>query len=79
MSGPASCRGRLALLLLLLLLQEVMELTSTFKQQKFQLVQSGFDPSKVPDPLYLLDEQLGSYVPLTDAVYRSILSGERRL
>uniref|UniRef100_H3CBS4 long-chain-fatty-acid--CoA ligase n=1 Tax=Tetraodon nigroviridis TaxID=99883 RepID=H3CBS4_TETNG len=59
--------------------QEVMELTSTFKQQKFQLVQSGFDPSKVPDPLYVLDYQQKSYVPLTDRVYQSILSGEHRL
>lgn len=56
-----------------------MELTSTFKQQKFQLVQSGFNPAKVLDPLYVLDYQQKSYVPLTDSIYQSILLGEHRL
>lgn len=56
-----------------------MELTSTFKQQKFQLVQSGFNPSQVPDPLYVLDYQQKSYVPLTGSVYQRLLQGEHRL
>lgn len=60
-------------------LQEVMEMTSTFKQQKFQLVQSGFNPSTISDPLYVLDYQQQSYVPLTDSIYQSILAGERKL
>ncbi|XP_003965113.2 long-chain fatty acid transport protein 6 [Takifugu rubripes] len=60
-------------------LQEEMEMTSTFKQQKFQLVQSGFNPSRVLDPLYVLDSQQQNYVPLTDSVYQNILSGEHRL
>ncbi|XP_068429789.1 long-chain fatty acid transport protein 6 [Clinocottus analis] len=60
-------------------LQEVMEMTSTFKQQKFQLVQSGFNPSTISDPLYVLDYQQESYVPLTDGIYWSILAGERKL
>lgn len=59
--------------------QEVMEITSTFKQQKFQLVQSGFNPSAISDPLYVLDNQQGSYIPLTDSIYQSILVGERKL
>ncbi|KAK9532970.1 hypothetical protein VZT92_010327 [Zoarces viviparus] len=60
-------------------LQEVMEMTSTFKQQKFQLVQSGFNPSTISDLLYVLDYQQESYIPLTDSIYRSILVGERKL
>lgn len=60
-------------------LQEVMEMTSTFKQQKFQLVQSGYNPSSISDPLYVLDHQQQLYVPLTDGVYQSILAGERKL
>ncbi|XP_070780260.1 long-chain fatty acid transport protein 6 [Enoplosus armatus] len=60
-------------------LQEVMEMTSTFKQQKFQLVQSGFNPSTISDPLYVLDYPQKSYVPLTDSTYHSVLSGERKL
>ncbi|XP_028273646.1 long-chain fatty acid transport protein 6 [Parambassis ranga] len=60
-------------------LQEVMEMTSTFKQQKFQLVQSGFNPSTISDPLYALDYQQKSYIPLTDLIYQSIIAGERKL
>lgn len=60
-------------------LQEVMEMTSTFKQQKFQLVQSGFNPSTISDPLYVLDHLQKSYIPLTDSIYQNILSGERKL
>nr|XP_046231096.1 long-chain fatty acid transport protein 6 [Scatophagus argus] len=60
-------------------LQEVMEMTSTFKQQKFQLVQGGFNPSVICDPLYVLDYQQKTYIPLTDSIYQSILAGERKL
>ncbi|XP_072310141.1 long-chain fatty acid transport protein 6 [Eucyclogobius newberryi] len=60
-------------------LQEVMEMTSTFKQQKFHLVQNGFNPSTISEPLYVIDYKLESYIPLTDAVYQSILTGERKL
>ncbi|XP_061703495.1 long-chain fatty acid transport protein 6 [Syngnathoides biaculeatus] len=60
-------------------LQVVMEMTSTFKQQKFHLVKSGFNPSTISDPLYVLDYQLKTYIPLTKSVYQSILCGERKL
>lgn len=60
-------------------LQEVMEMTSTFKQQKFQLVQSGFNPSTISVPLYVIDYQQKMYIPLTESVYQSILAGERKL
>ena len=63
----------------LLFSQEFMEMTSTFKQQKFKLVQSGINPSTVADPLYVLDYQQKSYIPLTDSIYQSILAGERKL
>ncbi|TKS84009.1 Long-chain fatty acid transport protein 6 [Collichthys lucidus] len=60
-------------------LQEVMEMTSTLKQQKFQLVQSGFNPSTISDPLYVLDYQQEMYIPLTDSIYQRILTGEQKL
>ncbi|XP_033952300.1 long-chain fatty acid transport protein 6 [Pseudochaenichthys georgianus] len=60
-------------------LQEEMEMTSTFKQHKFQLVQSGFNPSCISDLLFVLDHQQQSYIPLTDCIYHSILAGERKL
>ncbi|XP_037608691.1 long-chain fatty acid transport protein 6 [Sebastes umbrosus] len=60
-------------------LQEFMEMTSTFKQQKFQLVQSGFNPLTISDLLYVLDYQQQNYIPLTDSIYQSILAGDRKL
>ncbi|KAI1905153.1 hypothetical protein AGOR_G00013210 [Albula goreensis] len=60
-------------------IQESMEMTGTFKQQKFQLVESGFNPSKISDPLYFLDNAEKCYVPLTSAIYDRILSGQQKL
>ncbi|XP_047229551.1 long-chain fatty acid transport protein 6 isoform X2 [Girardinichthys multiradiatus] len=60
-------------------LQKVMETTSTFKQQKFQLVQSGFNPKTIADPLYVLDYQQKSYIPLTNQIYQDIVYGGRKL
>ncbi|KAA8578348.1 hypothetical protein FQN60_017435 [Etheostoma spectabile] len=58
---------------------EEMEMTSTFKQQKFHLVQSGFNPATISDLLYVLDYSQESYIPLTDSIYQSIIAGERKL
>ncbi|XP_029921204.1 long-chain fatty acid transport protein 6 [Myripristis murdjan] len=60
-------------------LQEFMDMTSTFKQQKFHLVQSGFNPATISEPLYFLDYTQKCYIPLTDSIYQSILAGERKL
>ncbi|XP_078145665.1 long-chain fatty acid transport protein 6 [Centroberyx gerrardi] len=60
-------------------LQEFMDMTGTFKQQKFQLVQSGFNPSTISEPLYCLDYSQKCYIPLTDSIYQNILAGERKL
>ncbi|CAL1568194.1 unnamed protein product [Knipowitschia caucasica] len=60
-------------------LQEVMEMTSTFKQQKFHLVKSGFNPANISVPLHVIDYKLESYIPLTDTIYQRILTGERKL
>ncbi|KAJ8338716.1 hypothetical protein SKAU_G00355020 [Synaphobranchus kaupii] len=60
-------------------IQDFMETTGTLKHQKFRLVDSGFNPSTISDPLYFLDNGEKSYVPLTDAVYGSIVSGQQKL
>ncbi|KAM4708726.1 long-chain fatty acid transport protein 6 [Discoglossus pictus] len=60
-------------------LQESMEVTGTFKQQKFRLVEQGFDPSTIQDQLYFLDDSAKSYVPLTKDIYDRILSGQIKL
>nr|XP_005007060.1 long-chain fatty acid transport protein 6 [Cavia porcellus] len=60
-------------------IQEKMETTETFKLQKFQLVEEGFNPLKISDPLYLMDNLKKSYVPLTQELYEQIISGEIKL
>ncbi|KAG1930723.1 long-chain fatty acid transport protein 6 [Pimephales promelas] len=60
-------------------LQESMEMTSTFKQQKFGLVESGFNPSTITDPLFFLDYTEKSYIPLTSSVYDSILNAQKKV
>lgn len=60
-------------------LQESLEMTSTFKQQKFGLVESGFNPSNISDPLYFLDYTEKSYIPLTSSVYDSILNCQKKV
>lgn len=56
-----------------------MEVTGTFKQMKVKLVEQGFDPVRIQDPLYILDDSEKSYVPLTAQIYNAILSGNMKL
>ncbi|NXL68009.1 S27A3 protein, partial [Chordeiles acutipennis] len=60
-------------------LQERLAMTETFKQQKVRLVQEGFDPARVPDPLFLLDEATKSYIPLGPALCQRLLDGHLRI
>ncbi|XP_050768663.1 long-chain fatty acid transport protein 6-like isoform X3 [Gymnogyps californianus] len=64
---------------LFLRVQEKMEMTGTFKQQKFRLVDEGFNPSTISDPLYFLDNSKKAYVLLTKEVHEMILSGKMKL
>ncbi|XP_074850245.1 long-chain fatty acid transport protein 6 isoform X2 [Carettochelys insculpta] len=64
---------------LFLRLQETMETTGTFKRQKFRLVEEGFNPSVITDPLYFLHSCKKSYVPLTKELHDKILSGQLKL
>ncbi|XP_033113801.1 very long-chain acyl-CoA synthetase-like [Anneissia japonica] len=56
-----------------------MEHTCTFKQKKTQLVQEGFDPELVSDPLYFMDDVQQKYVTLDPALYLKITNGGLRL
>jgi len=58
-------------------LMTTMEVTGTFKQRKVNLVEDGFDPNRVTDPIYFLDGT--TYVRLTKQLHASILKGEVRL
>ncbi|CAJ1049429.1 very long-chain acyl-CoA synthetase [Xyrichtys novacula] len=60
-------------------IQNTVELTGTFKQMKLKLVEQGFDPEQIQDPLYILNDSEKSYIPLTVQVYNSIISGNTKL
>uniref|UniRef100_A0A8B9EZL1 long-chain-fatty-acid--CoA ligase n=1 Tax=Amazona collaria TaxID=241587 RepID=A0A8B9EZL1_9PSIT len=64
---------------LFLRVQDKMEMTGTFKQQKFRLVDEGFNPATITDPLYFLDNSRKAYVFLTKEVHEMILSGKIKL
>lgn len=56
-----------------------MELTGTFKQMKAKLVEESFDPGRIKDSVYILDENKKSYIPLTAQVYDSVISGNIKI
>ncbi|XP_057644648.1 long-chain fatty acid transport protein 6 [Chionomys nivalis] len=60
-------------------IQEKMATTGTFKLQKIQLVEEGFHPLKISDPLYFMDNLNKSYVPLTEEIYNQIMLEELKL
>ncbi|KAM4860312.1 long-chain fatty acid transport protein 6 [Thomomys bottae] len=60
-------------------IREKMETTGTYKLQKFQLIEEGFDPLNISEPLYFMDNLKKSYVPLTKELYDQIMQGEIKL
>ncbi|XP_071944025.1 long-chain fatty acid transport protein 2-like [Antedon mediterranea] len=56
-----------------------MEHTCTFKQKKTQLVQEGFDPELISDPLYFMDDLQQRYIRLDPSLYLKITNGGLRL
>jgi fatty-acyl-CoA synthase len=56
-----------------------IETTGTFKQRKIDLVQEGFDPSKISEQIYALDTGTQRYERLDAARYADIVSGRIKL
>jgi acyl-CoA synthetase (AMP-forming)/AMP-acid ligase II len=56
------------------LIRSGMRVTGTFKHQKVDYREEGFDPRKIADPLYILDGD--RYVPIDGEFYARIESGE---
>lgn len=52
-----------------------MDITGTFKHQKVQLRDQGFDPAKVPDPVYILHPESKRYEPLDPQVISQLQQG----
>ena len=59
-------------------LQPEMEVTGTFKYRKMDLVEQGFDPAIVKQPVYVRDPVKG-YVKVTKAVFDKVMSGAMRV
>ncbi len=60
-------------------LQQVHEVTTTFKIRKSQLKSESFAIDHVRDPLYVLVDRQQGYQPLSDELYQAIHSGQLRL
>jgi len=56
-----------------------LEATATFKPRKQELVQAGFDPGRMSDPLYFDDTRSQRYVPLDAALFAAISNGALRI
>ena len=56
-----------------------LEATGTFKPRKQDLMQSGFDPSRISDPLYFDDARSQRYVAVDAALYAAIVDGMIRI
>ncbi|HEY1612138.1 MAG TPA: long-chain-acyl-CoA synthetase [Rhizomicrobium sp.] len=56
-----------------------LDVTGTFKQRKVDLVQQGFDPRAITDPLYVLDPDTRRYEPLDVSHFEAICSGRMKL
>ncbi|KAG9352245.1 hypothetical protein JZ751_020658 [Albula glossodonta] len=60
-------------------IQNSIEVTATFKQMKTKLVEEGFNPALIHDPLFILSEKEKRYVPMMEGTYSSIVSGNVKL
>uniref|UniRef100_A0A3P8W5X2 long-chain-fatty-acid--CoA ligase n=1 Tax=Cynoglossus semilaevis TaxID=244447 RepID=A0A3P8W5X2_CYNSE len=60
-------------------IQNSLATTGTYKLKKAELVQEGFDPNLISDPLYFLDEKKKNYVPLTVDIFNDVTSGQIKI
>ena len=64
---------------LFLRFQKQLEITSTFKPRKVDLVAEGFDPSRSTDIIFFDDPTSGSFIPMDPDLYERITQGGMRL
>ncbi|KAF6289083.1 solute carrier family 27 member 5 [Rhinolophus ferrumequinum] len=60
-------------------IQDTMEITSTFKLVKSQLVREGFNVGVIADSLFVLDNQAQAFRPLTPDTYKAVCEGTWKL
>jgi fatty-acyl-CoA synthase len=56
-----------------------IDVTTTFKQKKIDLVKQGFDPGRGADPIYFNDPQRKAFVRIDGDLYQAINAGGIRL
>jgi len=56
-----------------------IDVTTTFKQKKIDLVKDGFDPGRTLDPVYFSDPQRKAFVRIDAALYGEIGAGHIRI
>jgi fatty-acyl-CoA synthase len=56
-----------------------VEVTGTFKYRKVELVQDGFDPCTISDPMFWMNPATKQYEALTPEIYAQIQNGALRL
>lgn len=59
--------------------KEAMEVTGTFKLRKVNLMKEGFDPRRISEPLYYMNEKDKTYSILDEDSFNGIWSGTIRL
>jgi fatty-acyl-CoA synthase len=64
---------------LFLRMRSEIEITSTFKHKKSDLVRDGYDPAATTDPIYFHDSRRQAFVPLDQALHERIACGQMRL
>jgi fatty-acyl-CoA synthase len=64
---------------LFLRVRSSLDLTPTFKRQKQDLIRDGYDPSRIRDPLFVLDKVNNAYLPLDLKCFMAIQRGAMRL
>lgn len=60
-------------------LQSAIEATSTFKQRKMDLVEEGFAPAGISDPIFFNNPDSADIIKLDKAVYLKVIQGDFRL
>jgi fatty-acyl-CoA synthase len=60
-------------------IRQEIDVTTTFKQKKMELVEQGYDPATIADPRYFNDPQRKAFVRMDAELFRRINAGEVRL
>ncbi len=60
-------------------LLSAIDSTGTFKPRKLELINEGFDPARIKDPLYFDDPRAQAYVQLDAALFAAISAGAVRI